>query len=150
MGKIVSWIVVADGGHARIFSNDGPGKGLRPVAGEERDADLHSAGRDIVTDRPGRTFDSVGGGRHDKEPPADPRQLEKEAFLAKLAGHLGGCAEAGRFARLIVVAEPRALGALRRHLPASARKKIHAELAKDLTKASVEKVTQQVGSVLAV
>jgi protein required for attachment to host cells len=150
MEKTVSWIVVADGGHAKIFANEGPGKGLQPVSGEDFDANLAHAARDIVTDRPGRTFDSVGAGRHAKEPPSDPRRLEKEAFLGRVADHLGVCAEEGRFHRLVLVAEPRALGALRGQLSASLGKKVHAELAKDLTKATTEEIAAHVGEVLAV
>lgn len=150
MEKIVSWIVVADGGNAKIFVSEGPGKGLRPLPEEARDAELHSAGRDILTERPGRSFDSVGGGRHAMEPPSDARRAEKVAFLSTLAAHLGDCALSGRFARLVLVAEPRALGALRQHLPDAAQKKVHGEIAKNLTKATTEEVAQHVGTLLAI
>lgn len=150
MGKIISWIVVADGGRAKIFVNEGPGKGLHLLPGEEYDAALPAAGRDILTDRPGRSFDSVGGGRHAMEPPSDARRAEKVAFLSTLATYLGDCALSGRFARLVLVAEPRALGALRQHLPDAAQKKVHGELAKDLTKATTEEVAGHIGTVLAI
>ena len=95
MRKIVTWVVVADSGRAHILANDGPGRGLRPVPGETWDGTV-PAGRELMADRPGRSLDSAGTGRHAMEPTSDPRKLEKEAFLAEVAAHLGTARQAGR------------------------------------------------------
>lgn len=139
MRKIVTWVAVADSGRAHILENDGPGRGLSPVADAAWEASV-PAGRDIMADRPGRSFDSKGAGRHAMEPASDPRNLEKEAFLSGVADHLGEAARKGRYDRLILVAAPTALGILRQNLPGEARAVLHGEVDKDLTKKSAADV----------
>ena len=59
----MTWILVADGAHARIYENLGPGKGLREIPGEALEQSIPPT-RDLGTDRPGRVSESVGGARH--------------------------------------------------------------------------------------
>lgn len=62
-----------------------------------------------------------------------PSEIEEDRFAARLAQQLGIAAHQGKFSELILVAAPRFLGQLRAHLPTSARAKVAAELAKNLT-----------------
>lgn len=149
MKPITTWIVIADGAQARIVLNDGPGKGVKPGPKREFSA-TNVPGRDIMADRPGRTFDSAGLGRHAKEPRSDPREVEQKRMLRELAKFLEQEAKKGSYDRLVIVAPPRALGSLRSGLSANARAKVTAELDKDLTQVAIHDLAGHLGAVLAV
>lgn len=147
MARTVTWIVVADGQRARILSNAGPGQGLEEVPGGEFEGDDRQ-GREIMADRPGRTFDSGGQGRHSKEPHTDPRQVVEEGFLRRVLDHLATAANRNAFDRLVLVAEPRALGFLRKHLATPLQQRLHADLDKDLTKIPTQDLPGHLDSLL--
>ena len=149
MKRITTWILVADGSQARLFSNDGPGHGVELVS----DAVLRGRnlpGREIMSDRPGRTFDSAGQGRHAKEPRTDPREVEKRRFADQLAAMLEDELNQGKFDRLVLVAPPKALGQLRDELSKSLRARVSAELTKDLTHLPQQELQEHLGTVIAV
>jgi len=87
MKKRTTWILIADGSRARFFVNKGPGEGLEPALGTEFIADKRKS-REIGSDRPGRTHDIGGPGRHSMEPPTDPHEYEKIEFARELAQKL--------------------------------------------------------------
>lgn len=128
-----SWIVIADGAQARVFENHGPGKGLTALPSEEMHK-IPRPSRAIAADRPGRSHDRMGPGRHAMEPPTDPHREEKRRFADLLAEHLNEAAQAGSYDRLILVAAPKTLGDLRKALGKDAAAKLDGELDKDLTK----------------
>ncbi len=149
MKRITTWILVADATQGRLFCNDGPGRGIAPIS----DAVLRGRnlpGREIMSDRPGRTFDSTGQGRHAKEPRTDPREVEKQRFAHQLAAMLEDELNQGKFDRLVLVAPPKALGQLRDELSKSLRAKVSAELAKDLTHLPAQELQKHLGTVIAV
>jgi protein required for attachment to host cells len=121
-----TWVLIADGGHAKVFQSEGRGSELAPVEGMVFAADL-PANRDILTDRPGRAFESQGRARHAKENPSDPHRELKRAFAKKLAGILEAGLVEKRFDRLVVVAPPATLGDLRDALPKRVHGKVVAE-----------------------
>jgi protein required for attachment to host cells len=131
-GKI-TWILIADGGHAAFFHNDGPGKGLQPIfeLGERRHGpDSH----DMMSDKQGATRGGPGtSGTAALLPRNDPHELEEERFVEHLAKELDQAAQAKRFDRLIIAAPPRALGNLRKALSQATAKLVTAEYNKDLT-----------------
>ncbi|NIA70333.1 host attachment protein [Pelagibius litoralis] len=132
MKSVRSWIVVADGAHARILENDGPGKGLTPLTAEETNRTPRPS-REIDADRPGRTHDRMGPGRHAMEPPSDAHRNEKRRFAEDLAQQLNTAVLRHRYDRLILIAPAKTLGDLRRSLNKEATARIHGELPKDLT-----------------
>ncbi|MGF1627807.1 MAG: host attachment protein [Alphaproteobacteria bacterium] len=149
MKKIVTWVVIADGGHARIVANDGPGKGLHDVPGAQWEGDQRQTG-EIMADRQGRSFESVGEMRHGMEPQSDPRQLVEDAFLNGIVGYLAEHEQKGRYDRLVIAAEPRALGTLRRSLTPALQRRLHADLPKDLTKVRTDQLAGHLGAVMPV
>lgn len=149
MKPVRSWIVIADGAQARILENTGPGRGLTPLPAESMRTTLHPS-REIYTDRPGRTFDSAGQGRHAKEAPTDPHRDEKRRFAADLADHLNAAALNHSYDRLILVAPPKTLGDLRQALSKEAATKISGELPKDLTPIADGDLPRHLGDVIAV
>jgi protein required for attachment to host cells len=128
-----TWVLIADGGHAKVFQSEGPSSDLVLVEGMIFSADL-PANRDILADRPGRVFESQGRARHAKENPSDPHRELKRAFAKKLAGVLEAKLAEKRFEKLVLVAPPVTLGDLRDALPKSVHSKVVAELAHDLVK----------------
>ena len=130
MKPIKTWVVVADGARARIVLNRGPGKGFEALNDMIFQAP-HPPTKEIMTDKPGRTFESVGRLRHAKQPRSDAHQNLKEDFTRMLAKTLERHAD--DYDRIILVAPPPTLGSLRQSIPKRIADKIHGELAKDLT-----------------
>ena len=149
MKAIRTWILIADGGRARLLENDGPGKGVRPVKGSDQ-RNENEPDRDVFADRPGRTFDSAGQGRHAMEPPSSPHRTAKADFARQLMSELDRKLAAGAFDRLLIVAPPQTLGDLRQHLSSALEAKLVAEVGKDWTKMRDEDVAEHLGDYLAV
>ena len=149
MKPIITWILIADSARARLFFNDGPGHGVKLVS-DEVIRGLNLPGREIMSDRPGRTFDSVGAGRHAKEPRTDPRNVEKRSFAHELAAMLDDGLKQGKFERLVLVAPPRELGYLRAELSPAVRKRVSAELDKGPTGVPPSEILDHLGAVMAV
>lgn len=132
MKKQVTWILVADGGQAKTF-----------LAANKQEIELlnetaipNPPSRDLVSDRPGRTFDSKGGGRHAKEPPSDAHDRAETDFIRSLAAQIDAAYEQKQFDRLIVVAAPKALGDLRAAYSKRLAQAVSSEIAKDVTNLS--------------
>ncbi|MCK9993033.1 MAG: hypothetical protein Dbin4_01553 [Alphaproteobacteria bacterium] len=127
-----TWVVIADGAHARIFLNEGPGTGLVPAL----DHDLIGnklPSHEIGSDRPGVSFSSAGPGRRAMTPPTDPHEHAEHEFIRQVAKAITEGLNAHAFEQLVVVAPPKALGQLRTQIDPQAAKLIKAELHKDLT-----------------
>lgn len=149
MKKNVTWVVVADHQHAHVFANDGPGKGLKPVDGLNLETHL-KAGRDIMADKPGRSFESQGRSRHAVEPKSDPHREAGKRFINRVVDALEAASEKKDFDRLVVIAPPRALGEFRKLLPAPLKGKLIGETAEDLTKATRATIEEHVGRFMTV
>lgn len=132
MKKQVTWILVTDGGRAKVFLSAGEGR-LEMLHEAAID---HPASRDIVSDRPGRTFDSAGTGRHAMEPPSDPHDRAESEFIRSVASHVETACGNNEFDNLVVVAAPRALGDLRAACSKRLKAAISEEIAKDVTNMS--------------
>jgi protein required for attachment to host cells len=126
-----TWILVAHRGGARLFVNPGPGKGLTLLRdiphpeGRQRDKELGA-------DKPGRSFDSHGQGRHALGKEQSPAEHVSEQFARQLSALLEEGRTGQRYARLVLVAEPRFLGNLRAALTPQTAGLITATLDKDL------------------
>lgn len=149
MKKTITWVLVADGKRAAMFRNDGPGRGLEPLAGHRYETEL-LPDRDLRSDRPGRTFDSVGDQRHGISPPTDYHRLEKERFAEGIAARIETAALANEFDRLVVVAAPQTLGVLRGALRKHATEKLVGTVDKDLTEHSAADIASHLGRILPV
>jgi protein required for attachment to host cells len=142
-----TWVLIADGGHAKVFAASAGNAKLTAVADMTFSIDL-PATRDMLSDRPGRAFESQGRARHAKENRSDPHRELKRAFAKKLGGILKAKLAENRFERLILVAPPPALGDLRAMLPKSVLGTVTAELAQDLVKLPQRALAQHLQDVL--
>jgi protein required for attachment to host cells len=149
MKKTRTWILVADGARARILQSDGWGSGLTAVPGQARSVS-NPPTREQGTDRPGRTQESANSARHAVGPRVDWHRYEKNLFAAELAGVLNRAHLEKAFDRLVIVAPPGTLGDLRAKLDKNARRRIAAELDKDLTALSLDELQSQLEKVVPV
>ncbi len=124
------WYVIADGARARILARMGK-KFVAPLGEQFIGVNLKSG--EINADRPGRAFDSRGGGRHAMEPPTDPHRKVKADFARDIAEVLEHELSRHNYDELVLVAAPQTLGDLRSLLPDTVRRKVVAEVDKDLT-----------------
>jgi protein required for attachment to host cells len=109
------WFVVADNNRTRIFTRDEAGGRLQTVETlDNPEAGAHA--QDIEADRPGRSFDIVGGGRHSMGTEVDPVTQGLLRYVKTVTGYLGAACQDGRCNRLMLVAGPRLLGMLRQQL----------------------------------
>lgn len=145
----VTWILIADGATAKVFEHCGPGKGLTVVDDLMFEQEPLRAA-DIMSDRQGRSFSSVGHGRSAMEPASDPVAVRERRFVENVAEELERKHQQHAFDRLIIVAAPTALGDLRPKLSKGVRDTIVAELPKDLTNLSTPQLENHFSNLLPV
>jgi protein required for attachment to host cells len=104
-----TWLLIADGSRAKVFESAGAHETLNEIDDMALAIHLPKSG-DLLADRPGRTFDSVGAGRHAKENPTDPHRLLKRDFARKVVDELRRAMLGGRFNQIVLVAPPDFLG----------------------------------------
>jgi len=126
------WYIIADGGRARFVERDEAGAYRTVVSFDS--ADRHERSHDMGRDRPARVKESANSARHAVEPRHDLHEAAKEDFIALVATEIE--AEHGRdqFDRLVLVAPPGVLTALKQKLSKPMTKIVASDLQKDLTK----------------
>ena len=134
-----AWIVVADAARARIFSTSGSKSPLEPVEQLVSPASRLKE-RDLVSDRPGRSFDSKGKGRHSMERQSSASEQIARNFAGQVADHLEAGRTSGQYRRLILVAEPRFLGLLNKKITSETEKLITTKIDKNLSRQSDQEI----------
>ncbi|MEI5681769.1 host attachment protein [Mesorhizobium sp. CCNWLW179-1] len=119
-------VAVIDGEAMRLFRN----------RGHEPHVDL------IGLPDPDLGVGNTGSGSRHRSSSANPdtRRIKEDDFAAAAAGYLNKEALAGRIERLLIVADPRTLGELRKHFHDTLAAKLTGEIAKDLTAHSAEAI----------
>ena len=136
------WLVIADGSRARIFSRAATDESLEEIEALDSAA-ARMPSREIVSDSPGRSFDSAGEGRHATAKPTDPHDQEKMVFLDDLAGRINAAVAKNKVDELVLIAAPSALGRLRDKLDKQATQRLTASSSKDLTGRPLPEVEAQ-------
>jgi protein required for attachment to host cells len=139
-----TWILVADGARARILRDviHDVEHGREELVFRSEQRQL----RDIMADKPGRNFASIGRRRSAMEYHSDPVREDDKAFATMLADVLEAHRIAGDFDHLVVVAAPQMLGDIRRVVPEGLHKATVAEIAKDFTKLPVKELREAVAN----
>ncbi|MBI3542335.1 MAG: host attachment protein [Deltaproteobacteria bacterium] len=128
---MVTWILVAQRGLARLYTSRGPGARPQLVETIEH-AEGRAKDRELVSDRGGRVFKMRSAARSAAERKVTPHDHVTEQWateLATLCEHGWGRDD---FDFLILVAEPRFLGRLKSALGAKVAGRVVATLGKDL------------------
>lgn len=133
-------VVVADGRKMLLFRNEGDEQfpNLAVVDHEEKPV---PAREDFGTDEPGSMRDYGAGMQHRSSmAETDFHQLEEDRFAAETAEMLKRRALRNEFSQLIVVAPPKALGALRKHYHKEVEARLVAEIPKDVTNRPTDEI----------
>jgi protein required for attachment to host cells len=136
------WVVIADSARARIVASGGASQPFQDIEqlvhGESRLRDTQR-----ISDRPGRSFDSHGEGRHAMEPGVDPADQEALRFATDIAHRIHQGRVGNEFDSLILVAPPRFLGMLRKAMDTGSRKLVQTELDKEFTQLDDEEIRRR-------
>jgi protein required for attachment to host cells len=141
-----AWILVADGRRARVLVEERRGANL-----EEPDDWAMEIGPDELydaQDRPPRSFDRVGAGRHAMDKGRSLHEQEEEKFLKRVADRVTDAERHNQFDHLVIAAPPRALGLLRSMLGPGAKSRIRADLSKDLLDEPAPKLRERLGDLM--
>jgi len=133
-----TWVLLADGEKALLLRNtvDAISPALDVVRKDEQE---NPSDYDQSANRPGRMKDT-GIGQSSAMDDTDWHELAKDRFAHELSEILYKRAHRGDFDRIVLVASPNVLGALRDQLHKTVSGKIVAEIAKDLTNHPLDKV----------
>lgn len=136
-----TWILVADSSRARILTTR-----TRVQPPTDVETLEHPEGRlkaqELISDRPGRSFDSSGDGRHGMEPP-DVHHHHQEVFAKQIAEHLEKGRHQGKFVELALVAPPEFLGVLRQKMNGQLGKLVTHTVQKNLLEQDNEVIRAQ-------
>jgi protein required for attachment to host cells len=126
---ILTWVVICHRAGARIVEHRG--QSLRLVSEVAHDSG-RLKDRQINSDRPGRAHDRAGTGRHAFGVEDSTHEHDASNFAREIADLLYAGRNEKRFARLVLVAEPRFLGLLRQALDHVTASLVSGTLSKDL------------------
>jgi len=129
----ITWFVVADGSRARFLAAS-PEKQEYRLLGQYESKEARLPSRELVSTPPTRVQESAYSGHHSVAPREDPHVALKGAFARDIATHLKEAGERSAYTSLVLYADPRSLAVLRRALDAATRRRVKAEISKDLTK----------------
>lgn len=127
----VIWAVVANSSFAQVYQIKGHGKEIQEIhLFDNPDGRLRNG--DFDSDKPGRAFDSLGGGRHAYEKQVDPHMHELKEFASKLSSFITKARNEKQFDELALVAPAQFIGVLRDSLSTHVQEMITKEVHKDL------------------
>lgn len=143
-----TWILIGDAAHARVLAVTGTARRLVAVPAMTLQTELPMA-RELGSERPSRTHDSVGPGRHAVEAKSNPRRVLQRKFAQSIADRLDRSVTAKEFDRLLVVMAPAMLGDLRQCLSKAVLDRVVAEVAKDLVKVPDNEIRSHLDGIVA-
>ncbi|WP_426688169.1 host attachment family protein [Rhodanobacter ginsengiterrae] len=121
-----TWVVVADGTHARLFHNIGKHDALRL----KQEA--------LIKPDTNDTEDQGPSGH--RPPEATPEQTDEATFAKQLVQRLNAAALKQEFEHLFLIADPKTMGEIRPQLHGETTRRLTGELAKTLTNSTVEDI----------
>lgn len=137
-----NWILVANQAEAQIYASDRLPGSLSLVEVLANDEGTSRA-RDLVSDAPGRAYDSQGSGRHAMEPNTGVKEEQRRRFVKEMVERLQTARVKGDFDQLVLLAAPAVLGVIRKTLNPELEKTVIKEIPKDLIGQGVEKIQSQ-------
>jgi len=139
----IYWVLVADGGKARIFEfrkKPADFREVQTLASEAR----HKRNRDMVSDGSGRSFHVQGPASHSKQPRSEPRELVEQEFSRVLVDRLETAASMKAFDRLMIFADPKTLGRMRPQMSSLLKDRIIDEVHLDLVGMPLEAMRKRI------
>ena len=156
-----TWIITANAGRARFFSEEDPSEPLQEMedmvnnGARLRDVDVNTDRAGILA--AGKTGHGIGGAQgspaqHNTaagapnsqyEPNQTPAEHETELFAKDLSQYLLKAQQEGRYQHLVISASPQFLGTLRNNLDSHVKAVIKQEFNKDYTQVPVHQLREQ-------
>lgn len=136
----ITWVVVADGEKAMIFSNDDtPEEPFLNIL--SKNVLDNPPTREQAANRPGRMQDNgASGAQRSAMNDTDWHEFEKERFAKDFAGALNRAALKNAFDNLVLFAPPQALGNLRKELHKETQDRLLFAVDSNLTNHPVDEI----------
>ena len=141
-----AWVVVANGTKVRMFRVVDNNL-LQEVEGLVH-PESHLRTLDLVSDKPGRSFDSFGEGRHHLSNESSPKEREAIFFAKMVADHLLKGFDQGEMKQIYLISSPSFLGHLNKSMHPNVKKIVLQEIDKDLTLKKPEEIRKHLPYVL--
>ena len=138
-------VFVGDGQKALFLRNAGDAT-FPNLTTERAFLDHNPPTHEQGTDRPGRGFKRAGTNRRSGMEETDWHELEKERFVDHVAAAMEQFVRSEDVKAIVIVAPPRTLAELRRALHADVKKRVIAEVEKDLTKHPVSEIEKHIAA----
>ena len=157
-----TWIMTANAGRARIFSESDPGQPLEEVQDMVNPA-AHQRTLESVTDKMSPTAASgsghniggtqgvgmshnghVGAPNKQYQPAQTPAEHEAERFAKDISNYLKQAHAEGRFGQLVISASPQFLGTLRSNLDSQVQPLVKLEVNRDYTHVAPQQLREQI------
>lgn len=143
--SLTHWVLVADGGQARLLEVENKPFGVRQVQKLVSESQ-HQSSRELDSDASGRSFNAQGPSGHSKQPRSDAHDLGEQQFSRMLVQKLEKAANLGAFDQLAIIADPKTLGRLRRQMNKSLAGRVTKELNLDLAGLSLNELKPRIAA----
>lgn len=144
--KDATWIVAANSSIAKIYLAEN-NKEITEIESLTH-PESRMKGIELGTDKPGKSFDRVGTGRHFMKETEGMKEHEATVFAKQIAEKLEKAFHEGRLKKLYIAASPHFLGILRKEFRSPMEKIIVTEIDKDLSSQPIEKIREHLPLVL--
>lgn len=135
------WVVVASNAGAVIYQAESPADPLEKLESLDN-SEYRLKEQDLGSDRPGRSFDSAGEGRHAMSPRTDHKEQTAVVFTRRLADRLEAGRLGGEYDTLVLVAAPKTLGRLREQISEATMPMLKHEIAQNLFHMGPEQIRE--------
>ena len=151
-----TWVVVMDRSRAWFFENARAGDVAAGPIHQIANPEGRIRGKETITDRPGRSFDSfprgqhgqAGGARHAHSSAVSPHDEAAHKLVTKVVDYLEEGRGQNRYEHLILIAETHFLGLLRGALGSQVSSKILKEIEQGWVHLSGTELAQKISTVL--
>jgi protein required for attachment to host cells len=132
-------IVACSAAKARFWLSESRFGDWRPITELHNErATRHES--NFVSDRPGRSFDIVGGGRHAMSPQVSRKEQEALRFAREVAAYLNNAIANNEATQLVLLAAPGFLGLLRSELSDASLRAVALAEPRNLTDIDEDKI----------
>ena len=143
----ITWIFVTDHKKAKMLINNGPKTGLKQVLIEDAEARLRQAAN--VAQKSKNTGWWIFGSKSAQKPTPVKQKPKKQANLIEdVASLINRASKNGQFDTLLMVGPKETISSIRDKLNNEAESRLHGELSKDLTNASVHELERYLGIII--
>lgn len=138
-----TWIVAADEHRARIFEVEGKQSNFHEIE-DFINPQARLSDRDINTDAKGRYFGRGQGAGDTSDPSVTAEQHAADLFSKSVGAYLDQARQEHRYDKLRLIAFPKFLGALRKHLSKETQELVEDEVSKNISNLEPRQVEEYI------